>query len=388
MDTQAFAALSAAHSAPHENREGDAGRLPMLESTIERAAQSLIGAQRPDGHWVYELETDAGITAEYIMLTHYLGEPPKLEQHQKFARYFHRAQLADGGWPLYSGGPIEVSSSVKAYYALKIMGEAEDTEPMQRARRAILAHGGAEASNVFTRTLLALHGIVPWKAVPMMPVEIMQLPSWFPVHLSKMSSVARAFLVPLLVVNAKRPQARNAYKVGIDELFNVAPSTLHLLPRASHQNAGLFAFFRGVDAMLRATESLFPKRTRQHAIQSAVAFVDERLDREEGLGGIFPAAAMAVMMYDALGYLVNDPLRAMARQAVEHFLAVGEYEAYCQSSRSPVWDTALAAHALLETNTPATQAAAMRGLHWLHAHQILDMRGDWTTHRPHVRPGG
>ena len=124
MDTQTFAALSATRSTPHGNREEDAGHLPLLESTIERAAQSLIGAQRPDGHWVYELETDASSTAEYIMLTHYLGESPKLKQHQKFARYFHRTQLADGGWPLYTGGPINVSSSVKAYYALKIMGEA------------------------------------------------------------------------------------------------------------------------------------------------------------------------------------------------------------------------------------------------------------------------
>ena len=388
MDTQTFAALSAKHGTPHRNREQDSGHLPLLESTIERAAQGLISAQQLDGHWVYELEADASTTAEYVMLTHYLGEPPKLEQHQKMARYFHRTQLADGGWPLYTGGPIEVSSSVKVYYALKIMGEAEDTEPMQRAHRAILAHGGAEASNVFTRTLLALHGIVPWKAVPMMPVEIMQLPSWFPVHLSKMSSVARAFLVPLLVVNAKRPQARNAYKVGIDELFNVAPSTLHLLPRAPHQNAGLFAFFRGLDAMLRATEPLFPKRTRQRAIQSAVAFVDERLDGDEGLGGIFPAAAMAVMMYDALDYLANHPLRAVARQAVEHFLAVGEHEAYCQSTRSPVWDTAFAAHALLEANIPPARVAATRGLDWLRVHQILDVRGDWTTHRPHVRSGG
>ncbi|WP_229720816.1 squalene--hopene cyclase [Dyella nitratireducens] len=388
MDTQTSTAASATHSTPHGQRKADTGHLFSIENAIDRAAQSLMNAQQPDGHWVYELETDASGTAEYVMLTHYLGEAPKLELHQKIARYLHRRQLADGGWPLYTGGPINISSSAKAYYALKIMGEAEDSEPMQRARRAILSHGGAEASNVFTRTLLALHGIVPWRAVPMMPVEIMQLPAWFPLHLWKMSPVARSFLVPLLVVNAKRPQARNAYKVGIDELFNVAPSSLHLLPRTPHQSAGLFALFRSLDAMLRAMEHLFPKHNRQRAIDSAVAFVGERLDGEEGLGGIFAAAAMVVMMYDALGYPRNHPLPAMARQAVEHFLAIGDREAYCQASRSPVWDTAFIAHALLEAGTPVAQAAAMRGLDWLRQHQILDVRGDWATCRPNVRPGG
>ncbi|GLQ94597.1 squalene--hopene cyclase [Dyella acidisoli] len=388
MDVQTPTASTSTHDIPHKQRKADAERFSLLESAIERAAQGLTDAQQADGHWVYELESDASSTAEYIMLTHYLGEPPKLEQHQKMARYLHRTQLTDGGWPLYAGGPINVSSSVKAYYALKIMGETEDTEPMQRARRAILAHGGAEASNVFTRTLLALHGIVPWQAVPMMPVEIIQLPAWFPVHLSKMSPVARAFLVPLLVVNAKRPQARHAYQVGIDQLFNVAPSGLHLLPRAPHQSAGLFVFFHGLDTLLRATERLFPKHARQRAIEAAVAFVEEHLDSKEGLGGIFPAAAMVVMMYDALGYPKDHLQRAKSRQAVEHYLAAGELEAYCQPSRSPVWDTAFAAHALLETDTPVAQVAAVRGLDWLRTHQTLDVRGDWAIRRPHVRPGG
>ena len=380
--------LPSARGIPPKGRKTDTEPATLLDGAIERAAQGLMAAQQPDGHWVYDLETDAGGTAEYIMLTHYLGEPPKLEQHQKMRRYLHRAQLADGGWPLYTGGPINVSSSVKVYYALKIMGEAEDTESMQRARRAIRAHGGAEASNVFTRTLLALHGIVPWRAMPMMPVEIMQWPAWSPVHLSKMSSVARAFLVPLLVLNAKRPQAKSAYIVSIDELFHSAPSDLGLLPRAPHQSAGMFALFRGLDALLKTAEPLFPKRIRQRAIEAATAFVDQRLDSEEGLGGIFPAAAMAVMMYDALGYPPHPPQRYAARQAVERFLATSGQEAYCQSSRSPVWDTAFAAHALLETDTPVARDTAQRGLDWLCERQILDVRGDWARRRPQVRPGG
>ena len=388
MDTQTSSVLPSTYGNRQRRRKRDTTCLPLLENAIARAAQALMEAQRTDGHWIYELETDAGGTAEYVMLTHYLGEPPRLELHRKFARYLHRTQLAEGGWPLYAGGPIDVSSSVKVYYALKIMGESADTEPMQRARQAILAHGGAEASNVFTRTLLALHGIVPWRAVPVMPIEIMQLPAWFPVHLWKMSSVARAFLVPVLVLDAKRPRARNAYHVGIDELFNVAPSTMRLLPRASHQNAGLFALFRGLDAMLRIARHLFPKRWRQRTIDDAVAFVDARLDAEDGLAGIYPTTAMAVMMYDAVDYPRNHPQRVTARQALDHFLAVGDREAFCQSARSSIWDTALAAHALLEIDTPAARAAAICGLDWLRERQILDMRGDWAIKRPHIRSGG
>jgi len=377
-----------AHASAPNAEKPETGSLSSLEHAIGCAAQSLIAAQQRDGHWVFPLEGDAGFTAEYIMLTHYLGEQPRLELQQKFARYLHRTQLTNGGWPLYTGGPINVSSIVKAYYALKITGEDQNTEPMQRARRAILAHGGAEASNVFTRTLLALHGVVPWQAVPVMPVEIMLLPSWFPMHLSKMSPVARAFLVPLFVLNAKRPRAKSTRAIGIDELFKAAPFRLRLPPRASHQGSMLYGLFRGLDAILRATEPVFSKRNRQRAMEAALAFVEERLDSDEGLAGLFPCASMALMMYDALGYTPDHPLRATVRQAVEHFLATDDCEAYCQPSRSPVWDTAFATHALLETDTPVAQAAATRALDWLCADQILAVRGDWTMCRPRVRPGG
>jgi squalene-hopene/tetraprenyl-beta-curcumene cyclase len=388
MDTQTSSVLPSTYGNLQRQGKGDTACLSLLENAIVRAAQGLMDAQRPDGHWIYELETDAGGTAEYIMLTHYLGEPPRLDLHRKFACYLHRAQLAEGGWPLYTGGPINVSSSVKAYYALKILGESADTEPMQRARHAILAHGGAEASNVFTRTLLALHGIVPWRAVPVMPVEIMQVPKWFPLHPWKMSPVARAFLVPLLVLNARHPDPKSIYNVSIDELFNVPPSTLRLPPRASHQNACLFALFRGLDALLRVTEHLFPKHWRQRAIDAAVTFVDERLDAEDGVGGIHPTTAMAIMMYDTLGFPPDHPRRVRARQALEHFLAVGDREAFCQVARSCIWDTAFAAHALLETGTSLARTAAIRGLDWLREQQILGVRGDWAVDRPHVRPGG
>lgn len=359
-----------------------------LHVSIARATEALLAAQQADGHWVYELEADATIPAEYVLLVHYLGETANGELEQKIARYLRRLQLANGGWPLFTDGAMDVSASVKAYFALKMIGDDANAAHMTRARNAILAAGGAETVNVFTRILLALFGVITWYAVPMMPVEIMLLPKWFPFHLSKISYWARTVLVPLLVLIAKRPVARNPRKVRIDELFRGAPVTTGMSARAPHQSRGWFALFRMVDGVLRMLDPLFPAALRQRAIRAAVAFVDERLNGEDGLGAIFPAMANSVMMYDALGYATDHPYRAMARRSLDKLLVVHEDEAYCQPCVSPVWDTALVAHALLETGDARAQEAVLRGIEWLRPLQILDVRGDWISRRPDIRPGG
>src|SRR5258705_8362172 len=158
-----------------------------LAPGIDMATAELLEQQRPDGHWVFELEADATIAAEYVVLQHFLGEcNPALEA--KIAICLRRLQLPHGGWSLFHGGGFNISASVKAYFALKLIGDAPESDHMRRAREAILAHGGAGTTNVFTRILLALHGVIPWQAVPTTPVEIMDLPRWFPFHLFRVSS--------------------------------------------------------------------------------------------------------------------------------------------------------------------------------------------------------
>ncbi|MDR5829378.1 squalene--hopene cyclase [Caballeronia sp. LP006] len=362
-----------------------------LDHAVAEATDALLAAQHPEGYWLYELEADATIPAEYVLLVHYLGEDANPTLEAKIGRYLRRIQRADGGWPLFTDGAMDVSATVKAYFALKMIGDSPDAEHMQRARSAILAAGGAEKVNVFTRILLALFGVVSWRAVPMMPVEIMRLPMWFPFHLSKVSYWARTVIVPLLVLNAKRPVAKNPRGVRIDELFLDAPVNTGMPSRAPHQSRGWFGFFRVVDTVLRATDNAFPKAGRQRAIEEAVRFVDERLNGEDGLGAIFPAMANSVMMYDVLGYPPEHPHRAIARKSLDKLLVIEEAEdgeAYCQPCLSPVWDTSLVAHALLETGMPKARAAVGRGLEWLLPLQILDTRGDWVSRRPNVRPGG
>jgi squalene-hopene/tetraprenyl-beta-curcumene cyclase len=361
---------------------------PSLEKGIQAATGALFAHQQADGHFVFELEADATIPAEYVLLRHYLAEPVDTPLEEKIAAYLRRIQGAHGGWPLFRDGDFDMSASVKAYFALKMVGDAPDAAHMRRAREAILARGGAERSNVFTRLMLALFGFIPWSAVPVMPVEIMLLPRWFPFHIDKISYWSRTVIVPLLVLMARKPKARNRKNVQIDELFLTPPDQLRLAPKAPQQKWSWFLFFRAVDKLLRALEPRFPKGARQRAIDRAVAFVTERLNGEDGLGAIFPAMANSVMMFDVLGLPAYDPLRSVARKSVEKLLVVHAHEAYCQPCVSPVWDTALVCQTLLEVGGEQTVAQARRGLDWLAGKQVLDVVGDWSVRRPNLRPGG
>ncbi len=362
--------------------------LEEVERRVRAASGALVSRQRPDGHWCFELEADATIPAEYVLFRHFRGEAPDLDLERKIGVYLRRIQGDHGGWPLFHDGPFDVSASVKAYFALKMIGDDPEAEHMRRARDAVLAHGGAAASNVFTRFLLALYGQIPWRGTPAMPVEIMLLPRWFPFHLSKISYWARTVLVPLLVLQALKPRAKNPRGVGVGELFVAPPETVRHWPKGAHQSPGWIRFFDAVDALLKRAEPHFPPATRKRAIDRAAAFVVERLNGADGLGAIFPAMANSVLMFDAIGRPSDHPHVVAARELIERLLVVKSDEAYCQPCVSPVWDTALAAHALLEVGGEAAEATADAGLAWLKPRQVLDVKGDWAERRPDVRPGG
>jgi len=355
-----------------------------LENSVRSAVDALLAQQRPDGHWVFELEADATIPAEYVLLVHYLAETPNLELERKIGVYLRRKQNAEGGWPLYFDGATDISCTLKAYFALKMIGDDIDAPHMARAREQILKRGGALKANVFTRILLALYGETSWMNVPTVPVELILLPRWFPIHLSKMSYWARTVIVPLLVLAAKKPVARNPRGVHVPELF--VPGGTAASKRAPHQSAFWSGFFGALDWVLKRVESHWPKNLRQRAIDECVRWTTERLNGEDGLGAIYPAMANSVMMYDTMGYAPDHPDRAIARRSVEKLLVIKDNEAYCQPCVSPIWDTALAAHAMLEAGADA--GSITRALDWLPPRQVLDVKGDWAEERPDVRPGG
>jgi squalene-hopene/tetraprenyl-beta-curcumene cyclase len=360
--------------------------LTAIDQSIDRAAAAMAAAQRDDGHWVFELEADCTIPAEYILLRHYLGEPIDAKLEAKIATYLRRIQSGEhDGWGLFHGGAFDVSASVKAYYALKMIGDPIDAPHMTRARNAILAAGGAAAVNVFTRIQLALFAAGPWATVPTMPPELILLPRWFPIHLSKMSYWARTVIVPLLVLGAHQPVARNALGVKVDELYTgraIRPGSKAADPKWLWTKG-----FHALDRVLKVGNGLWPKKLRAHAIRTCLGWVTERLNGEDGLGAIYPAMANSVMMFDALGIGPEDPRRKIARESVERLLVIKGDEAYCQPCVSPVWDTALAAHAMLEAGG-GSEALADKALAWLKPRQVLDVAGDWAEKRPGVRPGG
>ena len=358
-----------------------------VEVAISRAASGLSAEQKADGHWVYELEADATIPAEYVLLRHYLGEPVDAELEARIGTYLRRRQSAvHDGWPLYHDGGFDISATIKAYYALKMIGDDIKAPHMARARAAVLRAGGAEAGNVFTRIQLALFGAGPWQAVPTIPPELMLAPKWFPVHLSRFSYWARTVVVPLLVLCALKPRARNAKGVLVPELYSGKPAAL--TSQAAHVHKGWKLFFEVLDVVLKRGDAWWPKALRAKAIALCEAWVTERLNGEDGLGAIYPAMANSVMMYDVLGYPPEHPARAIARLSVEKLLVIKDDEAYCQPCVSPVWDTALAAHAMLEVGTTEAVASAHKALDWLRPRQVLEVAGDWVDQRPGVRPGG
>jgi squalene-hopene/tetraprenyl-beta-curcumene cyclase len=360
-------------------------RSEQLDPAISNATRALLDMQRPDGHWAFELEADATIPSEYILLQHYLGEIDEVEE-RRIAKYLRATQAEHGGWPLFHGGDFNMSASVKAYFALKAAGDAVEAPHMAKARSAIRARGGAARSNVFTRIMLALFGEVPWNAVPVMPVEIVSAPDWFPFHINKISYWSRTVLVPLLVLMALRPRARNPKGVTIQELFTTPPDQVQGWLMPADDSFWGIAFAR-LDRVVRRIEPFFPKGARQRAIDTAVAFVDERLNGEDGLGAIYPAMANSVMMYDCLGYSADHPNVVTAKGSIRKLLVLDTETPYCQPCLSPVWDTSLACHALLEAGGEGA-TAARRGLDWLVERQILDVVGDWAATRPEIRPGG
>ena len=357
-----------------------------IRALIDEARNGLNALQRDDGHWIFELEADVTIPAEYIMLEHYLDEIDD-DLNVKLAVYLREKQGVHGGWPLFHDGDFNISASVKAYYALKLAGDPIDAPHMIRARDAIRAHGGAESCNVFTRIALALFGQVPWRAIPVMPVEIMLLPRWFPFHMSKVSYWSRTVIAPLLILMTLKPRARNPRNINVEELFVTPANSVRKYlsnPTGSPWGELLLAF----DKVLRVAEKRFPKKSRNRGIRAAVKFIKQRSNGEDGLGGIFPAMANTVMAFDALGFPKDDPNLVTAKEALRKLLVIEDDRAYCQPCLSPVWDTSLAVQAMMEAGVARDGDAVTSATDWLADRQILDTVGDWATARPGLRPGG
>lgn len=376
-----------------------------LNKAISRARHKLLSLQDKDGFWVFELEADCTIPAEYILMMHYIGDIDELLQ-AKIANYLRIRQSEDGSYPLYTGGAGDLSCSVKVYYALKMAGDCINTPHMTRLRHFILSQGGAAKANVFTRIALAMFEQLPWRGVPYIPVEIMLLPSWFPFHLNKVSYWSRTVMVPLFILCTLKATAKNPNKIDVLELFVTHPDQeKHYFPERTLLNK----IFLGLDNLGRAIHPLIPGKMRELAIKKAKDWIVERLNGENGLGAIFPAMVNAYEALLLLGFPKEHDYVVTARKAIDKLLVVNEHDAYCQPCLSPVWDTALAALALQEADKTGPGATAYstssyafneasdytvsgdnlsRAYDWLKSKQLSDEAGDWRVSRPELKGGG
>lgn len=355
-----------------------------LDSAIKKAQDKLLSLQHKDGYWVFDLEADCTIPAEYIMMMHYLDDID-LKLQAKIANYLRKHQSADGSYPLYPGGAGDISCSVKTYYALKMAGDTPEQPHMARLRNYILNEGGAAKANVFTRIALAMFEQLPWRGVPFIPVEIMLLPKWFPFHIDKVSYWSRTVMIPLFILCTLEAKAKNPLNVDILELFVVHPDQeKHYFPERGLINK----FFLFLDALGRKSRILVTKRMHKIAVARAKDWFTERLNGEDGLGGIFPAMVNAYQAMLLLGMPADHEHVVTARKAIDKLLVIRDDEAYCQPCLSPVWDTGLSLLALQEANLTETKASRERAYTWLKSKQLSDEPGDWRIQRPNIEGGG
>jgi len=362
-----------------------------VDPVIERAQSYLLSCQAPDGHWVGELEANSTVTSEYLLFCRLLDRVDR-ERERKIVNYLRRQQLGDGGWSIYEKGPANLSATLKAYFAMKVAGVAPDDPAMNAARSFIRAAGGPTGADVFTKILLALFGEYDWSGVPAMPVEIMLLPRWSYFNLLEVSYWSRTVIVPLLILMDAKPVKRLEDPYRLDELWVVpreqANLRFHRVPRPFSPKTFLWKnFFIGVDDCLKGWERLGLRPFRARAVEAARRWLEERLAVPGGLGGIFPAMTNAVLALRTLGYPEDHPLIRSQVKEIENLGVETTHSLHYQPCVSPVWDTALAANALVESGLPADHPQLQLAADWMMNEQIT-VPGDWQVKRPQVPPGG
>jgi squalene-hopene/tetraprenyl-beta-curcumene cyclase len=368
-------------------RQPDAGSPQVggrVGDAIERCAAALFSQQKADGFWCGELLADTTLESDYILLQLWLHQPggakwnpPTRKRIDRAARSILQRQLSDGGFNIYSGGPSEVSATVKAYCALKLAGIPADSDPMVRARERILALGGLQAVNSYVKINLSLFGLYPREHAPSVPPEITLLPGGV---LYEMSSWTRSILVPLSIVQACGRNRRAPVGLTLKELMRPEVSTA--LPRRK----GLALIFHHLDRAFKVWEKRGPQRVRGAAIRHAEKWVLERTRHTEGLGAIYPAMMYFIMALDALGYAADHPDRLEAMRHFESLLIENGDRFIFQPCLPPVWDTAICAFALGEAGKAAD--ARMRGAaDWLISKEVR-RKGDWSMKRPATEPSG
>ncbi len=360
---------------------------------IEKARDYLFAQQHKDGYWCGELEADTTLESDYIAI-HTLLSTGKRSRMERAIPEIIRHQNADGGWPIFAGGPSNISASVKAYFALKLMGYKPDHPVLEHARTKILELGGATECNTFTKIYLCFLGQYDWEAVPAVPPEIVLFPNWFWFNLYEISSWSRAILVPLSIAYAKKPFKKIPAEMGIDELFVGGRHGNHLHLKWAQKKISWRNFFLVLNRVVHFCERFHIRPLRYLALKKAERWMLERFEKSDGLGAIYPGILNSIVALRCLGYSTDDP---QVIRALSEFEKLGidepgtadhsEPTFRMQPCMSPVWDTALAMFALGESGVPKDDPRMLKAADWILSKEVR-AKGDWAVKVPNIAPGG
>jgi squalene-hopene/tetraprenyl-beta-curcumene cyclase len=356
-----------------------------LEQAIERGADHLLSLQVDGTYWLGELEADSTLESDYIYYLHVLGKADA-ERIAKLANYVRRRQLSDGGWSIYPSGPSELNATCKAYFALKLAGDAPTAPHMVQAREAAHRLGGLERSNSYVRFYLAVAGAVGWDLVPAILPEMMLLPNWFYINIYEMSSWTRGIVIPMAILSALRPDWRLPERARVDELF-CDPARKDAAFDWSDQLLSWRNFFLALDRALKFYEKLPWKPLRQRALREAKSWLLEHIERTEGLAAIYPAMMNSIFALMALGHGPDDPLTSREIREFARFEIEEGDTIRMQPCVSPVWDTGIAMVALEEAGVAPDHPALVKSAEWILSKQVLGP-GDWQVKNKDAEPGG
>ncbi|PSH03301.1 MAG: squalene--hopene cyclase [Acidobacteria bacterium] len=362
------------------------GLSTQLKKAIHAAQEFLFNKQHEDGWWCGELECDTTLESDYIFLHTVLGTRDE-RRFQQCADEILRHQNEDGGWPNYTGGPSNVTISVKAYFALKMCGYLPDDPRMALARERILALGGVPACNTYGKLYLCALGQYDYDAVPAIPPEIVLFPKWFWFNIYEISSWSRVMLIPLSICYAKKPFKKIPDEWNIDELFPEGRHGSSLRLKWDKKLFGWRNFFLVLDRLCHGFERVHVRPLRSIALKAAEKWMLERFELSDGLGAIYPSVLNSIIAMRCLGYSLDDPqvIRALDEYGK---LAIEEGDTFrIQPCVSPVWDTAYALCALVESGVSSTDPRMVKGAEWMLKKQIR-RKGDWAVKVPNAEPGG
>ena len=360
---------------------------PGLEETVRRSQDYFLRSQHSDGYWVGELETNVCMAAEYLMLTHFLGARDE-ERWRRIANYLLREQRPDGTWGIYFGGPPDINATVESYFALKLAGVPADDPRMRRAREWVVAAGGVPKVRVFTKIWLALFGQWDWRGVPVLPPELMFLPHWFPLNIYDFASWARATIVPMLIILSERPVCPVPAGAQIDELYpDGRDKTQYEMPKPKDAFSWK-GFFHTADGLLRRYNRVAVAPLREAANRAAEQWIVARQEADGSWGGIQPPWVYSLIALKLRGYALDHPVMKRGLEGFEGVWAVQDGEVFNpQACLSPVWDTALAMIALMDSGLASDHPAIVHAGRWLLREQVLT-GGDWQVKAKGVEPGG